>query len=392
MVILFWLVTLPTYLYTNFAFFSTLMAIAQYLLTGWMLIDFINKKFKNCSTMLWLIMISMVIEVIVSFYNPYALPSDAIISAIKSVGFLWLIRYEIKKEPDFFLSVNVYLFGAYVLINLLTLILFPNGMYRMGAYTSCYFLGYDNTHINLQLRAMALACMYSAYKKGRIGIGPWFIVVISFVSALITMSATTIIGIIVFVIALLAMTIIRLFKSEKKYMPTPLVTYISGAVVSILLIGGSSFGGIKDTILNLFGKDSTLAARTLIWRNSLNQILKSPFWGFGSESSDTINSKLVAIQGQTGWGTSTHNFYLMILYIGGICLMVVITLMFLILNNKYNEANRHLVATVCAAWILCYITMGITESHYDGNFRITMIYLDSLLYMIVQKNHGKENG
>lgn len=367
-------VTMPTYLYTNFRIFSIFMAITQYALFVLMLYNFLRYKIRNTSAMFWIVSIMLMIEVISSFRNPYALPLEAIKLLIKQIGVFWFFDYEMRKDLELFIRIYSGYLSAYVCINLFTLFLFPDGMYQVGAYSSCYFLGYDNSHINVQLQAAALICVYSIWKRKRLSFGVWSILVIILLSNIITFSATSLLGFIVF---LLGLFIILPTKRRKKYkiikMPSPLISFLGIAIVSTLFIGGSAFGGIKDSILYFFGKDNTLSARTLIWENSIIQILKEPIWGYGYENGDTISSKLVALVDQSGWGMSPHNFYLMIIYTGGIVLLIMVAIAFIILHKRYSSAVNTADKLVIGLWVLAFLIMGIVESHYDSYLRIMLI-------------------
>lgn len=385
-IIILFFITMPTYLYTNFSFIGRLMAIVQYLLFGLMMLDMIKSKFRGYSPIFWILILTLLFETISSYRNPLALHTESIKITIKTIGWLWLMDKELKRNSYFFIKTYAVYQAIYVIINFFTLLLFPNGMYQSGAYSSCYFLGYDNTHISVQLPAIVLISIVSIYKDGKINIKAWGVIFVVAVSALITFSATSVVGISIFICGL----IIIFPRKNKKYyrfikLPSPLVTFILFGVISTFLIGGSTFGGIKDTILNVFGKDSTLASRTLIWKNSLLNISKEVLWGYGYESGETVSSKLVNISGQSGWGLSPHNFYLSVLYTGGIILFITIVIAFIILNYKYSSRANTVEKMIVGLWIFSFMCMCIVESHYGNDIRILLLFS----YYILNQNYTK---
>lgn len=387
-IILLFFITMPTYLYTNFSFIGSLMAIVQYFLFGWMILDMIRSKFRGYSPIFWILIVTLIIESVSSYRNPLALHIESIKITVKTVGWLWLIDRELKRNAYFLIKTYAIYQATYVIINFFTLLLFPNGMYQSGAYSSCYFLGYDNTHISVQFPAIILVSILSIYKYGRINIKAWGIIVVVVVSTLITFSATSMIGISIFICGI----IILLPRKNKKYykfikLPSPLITFILFGVISAFLIGGSTFWGIKDTILNIFGKDSTLASRTIIWKNSLFNISEQLIWGYGYESSETVSSKLVNISGQTGWGVSPHNFYLSVLYNGGIILFITIVLAFIILNYKYSSRSNTVEKMIVGLWIFSFMCMCIVESRYGNDIRILLLFS----YHILNNEWKKDN-
>ena len=356
------------------------MALVQYFLFVWMIFNLFITKCRGKSPVFWILSLTLILQIISSYRNPLALPVDSIKMAIKTVGCLWFIDRELKHNLHFFIKIFAIYQVIYVIINLFTIIIFPNGMYQAGAYSRCYFLGYDNTHINVQLPAIALVTIISIWKYKRINFKAWAIITIVSISALITFSATSIVGLVIFIFGII---VIRPRKNKKRYkfikIPSPLTTFILFAVISILLIGGSSFGGLKDNLLNLFDKDSTLASRTLLWENSLLYISKEPLWGYGYETGEIVSSKLVNIFGQSGWGLSPHNFYLAVLYNGGIILLITIVFTFIILHYKYSITANTSDKMIVGLWIFSFMSMCIVESHYGDNIRTLLIFSYYLL-------------
>ena len=374
-VIILFFITIPPYLYTNFKFIGLLMALVQYSLFILMFLNIAITKFRGKSPIFWILSLTLILQIISSYRNSLALTEDAIKIAVKTVGCLWFMDMELKHNFHFFIKTFTLYQVVYVIINLLTVIIFPDGMYQSGAYTNCYFLGYDNTHINVQLPAIALVVITSIWKHGKINFKGWTVITIVAISALITFSATSIIGLGIFIIG----TIIILPGKKKKHykfikVPSPLTTFILFGIISILLIGGSSFGGVKDNLINLFGKDSTLSSRTLLWENSLYYIAKGVLWGYGYESGETVSAKLVNIFGQSGWGVSPHNFYLAVLYSGGIILFITIVCIFIILNYKYFISNNTVEKMIVGLWIFSFMSMCVVESHYGDTIRTLLLF------------------
>ena len=385
-IIIIFFITMPVYLYTNFRYIGTLMALVQYYLFGLMILNMIRTRFKGASPVFWMLLLTVIVEIISSYRNPLAMPTDAIKIGVKTVGWIWLMDKELKRDSEFFVKAYTFFQVIYVIMNFLTLIIFPNGMYQSGAYSSCYFLGYDNTHINVQLPAIALITIRSIWKYGKVSVKAWGFILIVLISTLITFSATSVVGISIFIGGLI---IIFPRKKKKNYklikIPSPLSSFTIFGIISALFIGGSTFAGLKERLLNLFGKDATLAARTLIWENSLLNISKEFVWGYGYESGETISSKLVNISGQAGWGLSPHNFYLAILYTGGIVLFITVIITFIMVNHKYSIATNTVVKMIIGLWIFSFMCMCVVESHYGNSIRTLLLFSYYILKNETQK-------
>ena len=130
-----------------------------------------------------------------------------------------------------------------------------------------------------------------------------------------------------------------------------------------------------------------MASRTIIWKNSLFNISEQLIWGYGYESSETVSSKLVNISGQTGWGVSPHNFYLSVLYNGGIILFITIVLAFIILNYKYSSRSNTVEKMIVGLWIFSFMCMCIVESRYGNDIRILLLFS----YHILNNEWKKDN-
>ena len=143
------IINTPAYFYNNFRIFGMMMALMQYTLTAYAFILLIRTRLKAFSPMYWLLMLAFIIEYIASIMNPLALPGAYLMTIIKSAGVLAFMDYNVSHKGNAFLKVYGLVLSILITINLATLILFPDGMYTSGAYTRCYFLGYDNTHISV---------------------------------------------------------------------------------------------------------------------------------------------------------------------------------------------------------------------------------------------------
>lgn len=375
------LINMPTYLYTNFKVFSTIMALTQYLLLIYVGCIFFSTKGKAFSKMYWLLIAAFLVEYIASLMNPLATPNAYFKSLIKDIGVWGFMDQKIRKNGSDFLKVYGFALSILIMLNLATIILFPDGMYSSGAYTNCYFLGYDNTHIVVQLPALCVLALMGIESRlfQRLF---WIVLIIVILSQAITFSATSIIGVMIFVLGLIFLH----YGKEKSKLwnflfPRPLVAFATFGVVTIGLVSGSLLLYFQDFFVNVLHKDPTLGARTRIWLNSLLHISQRPLWGYGYEDSSLINSQLVNIVGQVGWGGSSHNIYLWILFLGGVILLAVVTVMFVMLDIRVGKCTNKK-TQIIKLWIFVVLLMGLVESHYDVLLFTTLIVGYNLLYQV----------
>ena len=364
----FWILLLtnmPAYLYTNFRVFSMAMALTQYLLLLYVICMFFSTKGKAFSKMYWMLIVAGLVEYIASLKNPLALPNVYLKSLMKSIGVWGFMDQNIRKNGSDFLKVYGLVLSILITLNLATIILFPSGMYTSGAYTNCFFLGYDNTHIVVQLPALCVLALIAQESKQFHRLF-WMTLIIVIISQAITFSVTSIVGVAAFVVGLL---LLRYGKEKSKLrnllFVRPLFSFAAFGAVTTGLVSGSLLLYFQDVFLNLFHKDATLSSRTRIWLNSLQHISQRPLWGYGYEDGSIVNSQLVNVFGQTGWGGSSHNTYLWILFLGGVILFAVVTVMFAMLDIRVGKfVNRK--NQIIKLWIFVVLLMGLVESHYDG--------------------------
>ena len=366
------IINTPAYFYNNFRIFGMMMALMQYTLTAYAFILLIRTRLKAFSPMYWLLMLAFIIEYIASTMNPLAMPWAYLITIIKSAGVLAFMDYNVSHEGNAFLKVYGLVLSILITINLATLILFPNGMYTSGAYTRCFFLGYDNTHINVQLPAMCILALSAemSQKSNKLLL---FDIAIVIISTAITKSATSIIGVAVFVLGL---TILRMGKEKyrlrKLLFLRPVISFAIFGAITVGLVSGTLLLSFSDIFQTVFQKDATLSARTRIWSNSLIHIAQRPMWGYGYENSDVVNKQLVNVFGQVGWGGSSHNTYLWILFTGGIILLTVVVLIFWIFDRRVNKFSDRS-AQLIKLWVIVVLIMGLVETHFDGLLYTTLI-------------------
>lgn len=383
---LLFLLIIPTYLY-NFTAFVLVSNLFKYFLIGYFLLDLI-KGYKKCSLVFWLIVASYIAQGISTAMMQPDLLFNYINQTIRGIAFYYFIdKHCHKKRATSSLGVLAAYLELMVWINLVTIVIFPNGMYTSGVYTRNFWMGYDNTHIRWQIPAVAISCIYSLCKFGKITKGNVTLIVVVVLSTILVGSGTSTIAIMLFVVGL---TYILLCKNKEIERGinffTPFMALIVGIVGSILVIG-ATIASLRFELLNrvisLFGKDLTLTGRSYIWISALNSIQSNLIWGLGYETSDITSMRLV---GRLGYGSSPHNICLEALYNGGIVYAILIVLIYLAINSNLKKVSRVPAASVCGLWLFVVSIMGLAEPQFGSYLRIAWIVCYNLPYIC------KENG
>ena len=81
--------------------------------------------------------------------------------AFGTLMFCLVVEYGIQKDLRSFLKAGVMYFGSVTVVNLITVLLFPQGMYTyMKHYHQCWILGFKSGHITYHMAFLFFAAMY----------------------------------------------------------------------------------------------------------------------------------------------------------------------------------------------------------------------------------------
>ena len=152
-----------------------------------------------------------------------------------------------------------YYFLIFAVINLIFMIVFPNGIYSVysAAYnmnTTEWLFGVGNVSISWHYPAVVVAWIYSTLLRNK-KYG-WYMSAVALVSHLIDGSATTIVGILIILI-------IQNISFLKKILK-PKIVCIIVAVVFIIVVVQQQFDFLQPFIVGFLGKDMTFTGRLLI--------------------------------------------------------------------------------------------------------------------------------
>lgn len=297
-------------------------------------------------------------------------------ASLSIISTILLGEWAMKKKPVQFINSILFMLECWIFINLITIIIFPNGLYQSGVYSTNYLLGYDNTHIRVQILALNISYIETFIRKKKLSLRMIILYITILISNLLVFSATAIVATLIWAVGILCITLndrkifIKLFRlfSTK-------TSFIIGVLGSLIVVGMSAQTKFSYIVENIFKKDMTLSGRTYIWTNAISAIENRFLWGYGYEMNDTISKRLV---GQTGFGTSPHNFYLEILYQGGIVLFLIVLAIYLYMNKEVMKYKNLLLSYVIGFWMMIIAIMGLVEPQLNINLIITWIIVSNI--------------
>ena len=301
------------------------LSIVSYIYNVWevlvfirILIAYLSQK-KLSKFLLSVIIYELVLLVSTLVNNAYNI--GFIHSAVERIAFCMLVEISLKASAKRFLHCLIRVLSILYLINLLTIFLFPSGMYMVRNYLTGTmnsdgrsFLGLDNGTANYSLTLVYLWTLqatlkgYSKFKK-------YAGIVLFSLSIYIRWTASSMVAASVFTCIIIISefnTSIRLLNI-KSYFVFHACFFISIVILRLQNI----FKYLVEVVLK---KDLTFSGRLPIWDRALKKFMNRPFLGWGSNF--TRNYSVIA-------ASHAHNFFLHTLYEAGIIGFIAFFNMFL---------------------------------------------------------------
>lgn len=251
-----------------------------------------------------------------------------------------------------------------VIIDLLSQIMYPEGLYASQFDSYNWFLGYKTTRVLYSLPMCMMFFYTSMRRKGKISSKCWIILLISVYDAFLSQATAA--------SAALAVAGILAFLENNKFFGK--VTrkilnikfwYICYFVLTCLIVVSQS-ANLLVFFASMFGKTVTFSGRTVIWLNCVNSIISSKGIGVGylvSEQYATL----------THWlrGTNAHNQVLGLLVTGGV---VAFSIYYFLIYKAAK--HRNYIKDVILVFVYGMMILGITSDTFTySTFGFFMIWL-----------------
>ncbi len=279
-----------------------------------------------------------------------------------------VLLYDVAHDKgEIFLSSQLFCFEIVIYINLITELIYPNGLYTESSSTKAFvgrlywFLGYYNNHTRYFVPALLFAWLYyqTTRKKGR----TLFLTGAIFLSAVLAWSGGTI-------LSLLAMIIVFIFFKNRVHIfnyYTYWMLHIIFFVFVIILKSQNLFMWLIDDFL---GKRSSLIGRMLAWDRTLKIISDSPLFGYGIK-----DSFFRVAEYNVGWAAiHAHNMLLEILYQSGVVGICLWTLIVIIAGKRVykccDKEENKIIAIAFLGWCVATLVEPFTSCFLMGMFVI----------------------
>lgn len=151
---------LPSYFYLNQTF-ASVIKLYKYSMFLILILLYIKKR-VIISKPGKIILIYLLFILIMGAINNYVS-----LDIILSIFLCLLFEYGLKDKENKFLESLYNVLEIFIYVNLITVLLYPNGMYVYAGYSANWLLGYKNPMVRLFLPACAIGLLISKKRKGK---------------------------------------------------------------------------------------------------------------------------------------------------------------------------------------------------------------------------------
>lgn len=283
---------------------------------------------------------------------------------------LWLIDLLTtnKKTLIYFLEAFVGLYTVWFLINLCTMIVFPNGLYANSMYELNWFLGYKNVMIR---RLIPWVTMYFTLKildnkaKYKLGKKDIFIFIVAILTILLSQSFNSIIGLTVYII-------LFIYLLNKKSLPNYIIlkSFALYCIFDIIMIKFNFIELFQNFIGNVLDRSNSEAARVVIWERTLDWFAKSPAIGYGGVLNEMYNIGISV--------SHPHNLLLYYLMLAGIIGVFMLFCAIFFVEYQIKKITNEQIKKIYNLFAISYISffsMGFLESLTGATMLIPMLII-----------------
>lgn len=286
--------------------------------------------------------------------------AQAIIGAATIVGEIVLFETAVKRNLVNFLRTICAILTVYVVLNLLTVMFIPQGLYLTENNSPVFFLGMHNRFVFWMLPLICLSSVYAYLTVGKLTWKQYAIHAICLATLILEWAVGAMIGLLIMVAYFLVVD----------RMSVSVADYRLYLVIYLLLWVTMTFMDTLDAwdwlTYGIFGKSDTLDARLRLWTKGKKYLfsdLSHFLFGCGLESDAVIKEKF--------WYVHLHNNLLNVMYQTGLVGAAVYTSAFLTIIKPLVRFKDHPVGKLLAFTLFAFFIMLLMDT-YDlyGHFYV----------------------
>lgn len=299
---------------------------------------------------------------------------------MNDLGIALMCYIGLRAGYDSFIEGVAKVSGAYVLINCLTVILFPAGMYATKTYSQNFFLSYRTAWFVVYLLALTTTLLWNANVGSRFT--KRFAIAVAAAAALSMILQWTATGLFCFAIG----GLILLYFTWKKKNPLKITTVmLTEAAAFWAIVIARLMNMFSFLLVNILHKDVTLTSRTRIWDNALAVIQQNFLTGVGRLDATQMKALL-------GYGVShPHNRYLYVTLCFGIIGLILFLLIVYYANKGVVSPQRLREGRIMmAAYIVLLSAAQVESFSATGGYAIPLYLIAAALHC--REGRKKETG
>lgn len=267
-----------------------------------------------------------------------------------------------------------YLFSLAVVINLINMLILPDGIMVNFQDDPIYFLGGKNAIQMSVLPAISSVMLYGYYVNKKLKLVPIIVLIICIMNLYLSVSGTAI------VLSILVVTFILLYRRLYLSFYTYFIVYI-GLFFSVVILRLQE-NLFDDFVANVLNKDMTFTGRTYIWDTVLSYISQSWFLGLGRG-----NSVVFEHYNQLH---EAHNGFLEIILSSGVIGWIFFIIILLLVGEQLDKHKHHIFSQILSFSIFAYLVLGLTESAFNRIEFWTILVISYNIDSIIKQNQRQD--
>lgn len=319
-------------------------------------------------------------------------PEDTLLCAARTfcgISFILMLEYIYDHySKDQILNIFMFAMEVFLYINLISMILYPAGMYRVitnGIYEELvpvarnavrsnarviWLLGHQTMLIRFTLPAICISLLYWHNKtKGKgVNVRSLALILVCIIETMIANSA----GNYMFLALFAAFCLYFYFKGKINNM----MVYVGIVIIYIVAVNLGENAILLNFLSSKLGRTVTVSTRVTIWINAIIAWLEKPILGYGyiNESSSTIRHLLSL--------GNPHSSYLWALFEGGVVGFALFIYMIYVFGRNMKDHWESRSARMIYSAFICLLICMIDDDHV---FRAPFfLIIFSLMYHIPQ--------
>ena len=317
-----------------------------------------DRLIKRLSPLLLLFLSLLFVMCLSTVFNEGSLKT-AVGYSFATMVFCLVIEYGILKDIRSFLIAQMIFFGALTAVNFLSVLLFPQGLYKyLGHYTDTWFLGFKSGHISYQLAFIFFSVMFFVICDKRKRYIPLIGIAVSLASNIMVRNTTATVILIPLAVVIAIPPVLKFTKIMN------ILTYSAvGVFFQLVVMVFRRQDIFAWFITGVLHKRTDLTYRTNIWDLAVKNIEEQPAIGHGYR--DFIFSENIV---------TTHNELLEILFKTGIAGLVIFFIIFAVVIYKLFKYRKTPAAAHIAFFTGTFFIMFLVEQYAFVYFFYLLIF------------------